>query len=1381
MGANASARPLLDYEEAVERLGDAQISKIREGFARLAVRDGHLGRAEFRTGFLNTIAGVPVPEDLAGALFNAFDSNASGLITEEEFICGLAILHRGRPVEKLRLLFSVYDADRDKRLSDRDLKRFAHALDDGQVGATRDQAVQDALAALRAKGPSVGFEHFEQWANKHMNSPLIQWVNFYRDLNPQGVAQLTSAFERMRPMERSHSMDARDVQEEVASLCESLGIDEDLAKDIREEWQKIIDKSHLGVVDVEAFVVAFSSLHYLLVKRLFRVMDSSKNCTLSLQEWAAGLRVCMQGSDDDRARFCFELFAEPPPPPPTAVAAAAAAEDASGAAVVGAAVAGASAADVAPPLPPPLVVPPEAVRQLCRFVDGSIASFAASPYRKRQLEVATPPSDDDGGLTLQQFLAEPWASRASELVRSIGRLARVDLALLPKDPKEERDIVDWLNADFDPQNPGRPGDTWYLISARWWEQWCECKGEALHINNYELLHQSSLSRVRMGLNHCEDYQLVTEGAWRALHAWYGGPGPPLPRQVIQVDGRCELEIYPLCLHVSRTDDNGKELLADEVMVISRSRLLKEVKEQACALHRFPEPVAVFHKMTLRDEDEWEAGDESKTLHELGFIDEHRLQLRKKSKLRESPLSPAGANSAKGKSNAVGLQNLGNTCYMNASLQCLLNTPMLPLYFEHQYCYDMNLNGSWGMSGKLAVAFSELLAEVERQRNGAGVVAPRSFRRTVGDFKSQFGGFRQQDAQEFLSIFLAGLSDDVNRTHEKPYIELKDSEGRPDQVVADEFWAAHCHREQSAVAALFSSQFKSIARCKDCGHENATFDPFSFLPIPLPEHNFRWVTCTVVSAPQSGNFDQHTVQVCARVPKRGQLSDVLCGAAGLTGLPAEELVAADVASGYVNRLLDSTAAMSTLSDDARPTVFHVPAPLAAVPMPTPTPPPPSSEAEEGREPIPSERVQADGPRQNQETVMVYLVQRRLQKVERYFLNPYAPELFGTPILLRLPLTCSGLELYTSVFGCVKHVVPDFIPDPNARAGPRYPFSLSLVKRDGSACSKCSWREGCLGCRVYPKSNEPVQLRAEATLGIDWDAKVLDKHYKVKIARHVHMHESVKLAQLERNTPENLGQCLESLTQEEEVLMYCKDCTKKKGEYTETVHTKGFKIWSCGPLLVMQLKRFHSGDGASYKLHNLITFPTHLDMGEYLAGEAEGSGCSTDAAGGTEPGENEKDREPAVKTARGDQNSKAATNESQTFRTLSREITQYELYGVVNHIGGMGSGHYTSFVRRGDGSSGSRTKWYCCNDERVYEVSEEDVVSMNAYLLFYVRTDVASGSIALKDLYPPRATSSDQAVKPEEVKKRSWAPSLLKSTFSSGGGNTSSQDSGFCGVM
>lgn len=57
--------------------------------------------------------------------------------------------------------------------------------------------------------------------------------------------------------------------------------------------------------------------------------------------------------------------------------------------------------------------------------------------------------------------------------------------------------------------------------------------------------------------------------------------------------------------------------------------------------------------------------------------------------------------------------------------------------------------------------------------------------TIGKYSGNFTGFQQHDSQELLAFLLDGLHEDLNRVHNKPYIELKDSEGRPDTLVAQE--------------------------------------------------------------------------------------------------------------------------------------------------------------------------------------------------------------------------------------------------------------------------------------------------------------------------------------------------------------------------------------------------------------------------------------------------------------------------------------------------------------------------------------------------------------------------------------------------------------------
>lgn len=53
-------------------------------------------------------------------------------------------------------------------------------------------------------------------------------------------------------------------------------------------------------------------------------------------------------------------------------------------------------------------------------------------------------------------------------------------------------------------------------------------------------------------------------------------------------------------------------------------------------------------------------------------------------------------------------------------------------------------------------------------------------------------------QELLAFLLDGLHEDLNRVKNKPYVEAKDGDGRPDEEVADEYWRNHMARNDSII-------------------------------------------------------------------------------------------------------------------------------------------------------------------------------------------------------------------------------------------------------------------------------------------------------------------------------------------------------------------------------------------------------------------------------------------------------------------------------------------------------------------------------------------------------------------------------------------------------
>jgi hypothetical protein len=192
---------------------------------------------------------------------------------------------------------------------------------------------------------------------------------------------------------------------------------------------------------------------------------------------------------------------------------------------------------------------------------------------------------------------------------------------------------------------------------------------------------------------------------------------------------------------------------------------------------------------------------------------------------------------------VGLDNLGNTCYLNSSLQALLHSDLLLEYFiSNRYLDDLNILNKHGYQGKLASTFGKLAQDLWTTRYE--YITPRNLYHEIANMRDQFAGNEQHDAHEFLSFMLDGLSEDLNFVHTKPYIEQPDSDSRPDYELANIWWENHLRRDKSIIQSMFTGQFKSTMKCK-CGFSSSRYEPFNVLSVPIPDDTTCVITVIVI--------------------------------------------------------------------------------------------------------------------------------------------------------------------------------------------------------------------------------------------------------------------------------------------------------------------------------------------------------------------------------------------------------------------------------------------------------------------------------------------------------------------------------------------------------
>lgn len=184
---------------------------------------------------------------------------------------------------------------------------------------------------------------------------------------------------------------------------------------------------------------------------------------------------------------------------------------------------------------------------------------------------------------------------------------------------------------------------------------------------------------------------------------------------------------------------------------------------------------------------------------------------------------------------------------------------------------------------------------------------------------------------------------------------------------------------------------------------------------------------------------------------------------------------------------------------------------------------------------------------------------------------------------------------------------------------------------------------------------------------------------------------KLTRKEDSHKLTLDDCLQDYCKEEVLdennLYHCEGCKK------HVPATKILQLWTCPVVLVIHLARFiveqpkemrplqsdllniHENMGNTihmFKNNRFVKFPLeHLDISSMIS----------------------------------------------SINYNPNNCYKYTLQCVVNHVGGIHNGHYYTYCKDEDSN-----RWFNFNDERVHEIKECDVVTENAYILFYLREDM-----------------------------------------------------------
>ncbi|KAJ5513702.1 Peptidase C19 ubiquitin carboxyl-terminal hydrolase 2 [Penicillium fimorum] len=741
---------------------------------------------------------------------------------------------------------------------------------------------------------------------------------------------------------------------------------------------------------------------------------------------------------------------------------------------------------------------------------------------------------------------------------------------------------------------------------------------------------------------------------------------------------------------------------------------------------------------------------------------------------------------KGRQLIVGLQNLGNTCYMNSALQCVRSIEELSYYFlSGMYKPELNPTNVLGCGGVIAKQWANLLQDLYKSDPQPRSVNPYRFRAAAGRQREDFAGYEQHDSQEFVMFLLDALSEDLSRiVGSKPSTVIPDStdEMIHNRKALEDFgkkcWDLYEARNASIITDLFAGMYKSTLICHNCEKTSIIMDPFTMVTVPIPTGP-TLISRTIIFYP----LDGPPVSLKVRLDENDTLKVWKDFVAQKMGIDVERILAAETLHhSFWQTFCDDDDTFGSLRISQEDTIVFF-----------------------DLGPLPASTNSSDSP-SNDDAVIVPIFHRKLVPRKN---KEATPELFGFPSFIRLsseeaqdfeviyrkllaqannmttrdilaakensnddhttddsdtvvtneddarsadsrirtssvdgedsivdismqtdqvlkpaegpdesdsdsesvkspqhPLVgkipASLLSLFDAKVMSTNATLPD---GRNINPLKKFPLLSSRVpspiSAEGSDASSQSSADENIDDDADADESEltsnsaPSLLHQGDAILLDWNPDAVDSLFGGKprdpeelrgrptylSIKNVFDHSMAVSQKKPKQSNVSLDQCLDEFSKEEILSRadswFCPQCK------THVSATKKFELWRTPDIMVVQLKRFSQFRGRhGHKISTLIDFPFEgLDLSSRVEGPTDG------------------------------------------------KSTVYDLIAVDNHVGGMGGGHYTAYIK--DFVSGA---WVYCNDTSAKTVTNmQSIITAGAYLLFYRRrSDHALGNQELREL-------------------------------------------------
>lgn len=213
--------------------------------------------------------------------------------------------------------------------------------------------------------------------------------------------------------------------------------------------------------------------------------------------------------------------------------------------------------------------------------------------------------------------------------------------------------------------------------------------------------------------------------------------------------------------------------------------------------------------------------------------------------KEDSLKEESSHStANGEITVKGLSNLGNTCFFNAVMQNLSQTPVLRELLKEakmpgttikiespELCMEPQLI-KLDQPGPLTLAMHQFVTEMQETKKG--VVTPKELFAQVCKKAIRFKGYQQQDSHELLRYLLDGMrAEEIQQISVGILKALSDSNKQNEEELKKKIKEYEKKKGiQSFVDRIFGGELTSTIMCEECRTVSLVHESFLDLSLPV---------------------------------------------------------------------------------------------------------------------------------------------------------------------------------------------------------------------------------------------------------------------------------------------------------------------------------------------------------------------------------------------------------------------------------------------------------------------------------------------------------------------------------------------------------------------